>query len=65
MNDILAKIMVILPTIVAVGWSVEKILRLLNTVTPASWKWDNDLADILGKVLLAIAGKKKEKTDDV
>jgi len=59
MNDILTKIMLILPTIVAIGWSVEKILRLLNTITPASWKWDDNLADIVGKILLSIAGKRK------
>ena len=56
---IIAKIMAMLPTIVAIGWTVEKILRLLDNITPESWHWDNDIADILGKILKAIGGKKK------
>ncbi len=58
---IIAKVMAILPTIVAIGWSLEKILRLLNQITPESWKWDDNLADILGKLLKAIGGKAKKK----
>ncbi len=55
---IIAKIMAILPTIVAIGWSIEKILRLVDNITPDGWHWDNDIADILGKMLKAIGGKK-------
>ena len=60
--DLGQAIMVALPTIVAIGWSIEKILRLLNTITPKEWKWDDNLADILGKTLKAIAGKNKSTT---
>ena len=62
-QSILNSIMVALPTIVAIGWSVEKILRLLNNVTPKEWKWDDNLADILGKTLKAVAGKTKKPTE--
>ena len=52
--------MAILPTIVAIGWLLEKILRLLNDLTPEGWKWDDNLADLLANLLKAIAGKNKD-----
>ena len=59
--EVVQQIMVMLPTIVAIGWSVEKILRLLNQITPAGWTWDDNLADVLGKLLKALAGLSKKK----
>ena len=48
------KIIVVLPTIVAIGWSVEKILRLLDDLLPADVKVDNNIADIIANLLKAI-----------
>jgi hypothetical protein len=55
--EIINTILAVLPTIVAIGWCVEKILRLLNDLTPEAWKWDDNLADLLANILKAIAGK--------
>lgn len=62
--EILQGIIAALPTIVAIGWLIEKILRLLNDITPASWKWDDNLADLLARLLKMIGGKKPEIPGD-
>ena len=56
-HALVVHIIAILPTIVAIGWSLEKILKLIDNITPPSWHWDNDIADILSKILKAIGGK--------
>ena len=38
-------------TLVAILWTVEKMLRLIDKVTPATMKWDDNIADILAKIL--------------
>ena len=45
-----------LGTIVAIGWSVEKILRLVNTLLPASVTIDDDIAEFLGRMLKMVGG---------
>lgn len=42
--------------IIAVLWSVDQLLKVVAPLTP--WKFDDNVADILGK-LLASFGKKK------
>ena len=50
-----------LVTIVAIGWTVEKALRLLDNLLPKSITVDNDIADYIAKILNVFAPK---KTDD-
>lgn len=38
-------------TLVAIGWSVEKVLRLIDKLLPEHIKIDNNLADYLAKLL--------------
>jgi len=58
----LNNILPILTTVVAIGWSIEKILRLIDTLLPESVTIDNDIAEFLGRMLKMIGGilKKKE-----
>jgi hypothetical protein len=49
---------------VAIGWLLEKALRLLNDITPENWKWDDNLADVLARLLKLIGGKKPELPGD-
>ena len=41
-------------TIVAILWCVEKILRLIDKITPETMKWDDNIADILARILTKI-----------
>jgi len=58
----LDKVMPMLITIVAIGWSIEKILRLIDTLLPKEVTIDNDIAEFLGRILKMLGGiiKKKE-----
>jgi hypothetical protein len=62
--NIIETILAALPTIVAIGWLLEKALRLLNDITPESWKWDDNLADLLARLLKLFAGKKTDLPGD-
>lgn len=55
-------ILPVLTTVVAIGWSVEKILRLIDTLLPNHVTIDNDIAEFLGRMLKLLGGivKKKE-----
>lgn len=57
LQAIIAWIVTALPVVVAIGWSVEKILRLLNDLTPETMKWDDNLADLLANILKALGGR--------
>ena len=48
--------------IVAVGWSLEELLRLADKLLPESITIDNKIADYLARVLKAFAPKKKPPT---
>ena len=52
-------IMALIPVIAGIGWFVEKVLRLLNDITPEAMKWDDNLADLLANILKALTGKNK------
>lgn len=58
----LQNILPILTTVVAIGWSIEKILRLIDTLLPKDVTIDNDIAEFLGRMLKMVGGilKKKE-----
>ena len=53
----LANIGAIIAQVAGIGWFIEKVLRLLNDVTPEGWKWDDNLADLLANILKAVTGK--------
>lgn len=53
------QILSILSAIAGVGWSVEKLLRLLDRLLPESVTWDNNLADIIANILKSFFPKKK------
>jgi len=55
------KILPALTTIVAIGWSIEKILRLLDTLLPKSVTIDNDIAEFIGRILKLVGGLLKKK----
>ena len=55
----LQKLMALIPVIAGIGWFVEKVLRLLNDITPPEMKWDDNLADLLANILKALTGKNK------
>ncbi len=62
--DIAALITNIVPTlttIVAIGWCIEKALRLANTLLPKSVTIDDDIAEFLGRMLKLIGSILKKK----
>ena len=44
--------------IIAVLWSIDQLLKVVAPLTP--WKVDDNVADILGKLLARFGGKKPE-----
>ena len=42
--------------IIAVLWSIDQLLKVVAPLTP--WKVDDNVADILGKLLARFGGKK-------
>lgn len=50
-----------LTIIVTIGWSVEKILRLIDKLLPASITIDNDVAEFLARMLKLVGGILKKK----
>ncbi len=57
----LSSILPTLTTVVAIGWSLEKILRLIDTLLPKNVTIDNDIAEFLGRILKTIGGVLKKK----
>ena len=57
----LEKIIPMLTTIVAIGWSIEKILRLVDTLLPKSVTIDNDIAEFIGRMLKLVGSILKKK----
>lgn len=46
-------------SLVAILWTVEKLLRLISRLT--SWEWDDNLADWLANILEQFFPEKKEE----
>ena len=57
----LEKIIPMLTTIVAIGWSIEKILRLIDTLLPKNITIDNDIAEFIGRMLKLVGSILKKK----
>lgn len=56
-NELWAQILIIVTALGAFLKGIETILQILAPLTP--WKWDDNLATILGKILAAKIFQKK------
>ena len=56
-NELWAQILIVIASVGALLKGVEAVISIIAPLTP--WKWDNDLADLLGKVVASKIFKKK------
>ena len=57
-GEIWMQVLIIVSAIGALLKGIEAIISIIAPLTP--WKWDNDLADLLGKLLASKIFRKKQ-----